>query len=434
MLELKSMQVTRKDVSPTKVELTIINDEAELINIKQNLLSKFQNTTKVAGFRIGKAPLHMVEKQIDQSILQSQFLDEAINNFYHSTIVKEKLRPIGNPEVLIKKFVPFTSLEFTIEVEVLSSVQLADYKAFKIKPEKVEVLSKDINDVLDNLKQRSATKKAVQRVAKLDDEVLIDFSGVDSDKKLIKGADGSDYPLLLGSNQFIPGFEDNLIGLKTGEQKTFTLNFPKDYGVKALASKKVTFTVKIKTVNQLTKPKLDDDFATTVGPFKTLAELKADIKKQLLVEKQNQAKRQLENDLILKITDKSKLTLPDTLVKEQIDRLKTEVRQNLTYRGQTWQEMLDSQGLSESEYIKQQLLPEAERRVKTGLVLSEISIKEGLKVSTKEIDAKIKSLKDQYSDQEMQIQLAKPEARQEIASRLMTEKTIEQLVQIAQKN
>lgn len=427
------MQVTRKDISPTKVQLNIVADEPELTKLKQHTLSHFQAKTKVAGFRTGKAPLNIIEKNVDQTALQSEFLDEAVNHLYQTAVNNEKVKAFGRPNVSLKKFVPFTSLEFDAEVEVLGDVKLADYKKVKKSATKANVTAEDVKEVIESLKQRSATKEAVKRAAKATDEVVIDFKGVDTKKQPIKGADGTDYPLILGSNAFIPGFEDSVIGMKAGEEKTFTLTFPKDYGVKALADKKVAFTVTVKTVNELTEPKVTDEFAAKVGPFKTVAELKADIKKQLGVEKQAQADRQLENELIMEIVDKSSLSLPETLVEEQLERLKTEIRQNLTYRGQTWQEMLDAEGVTEEEYEKKELRPEAERRVKTGLVLAEISVEEKLDVSPEELEIRMQLLKGQYTDPSMQTELAKPEARQEIASRLLTEKTVQKLVELATK-
>lgn len=425
------MQVTRKEISNTKVSLNIIADEAELTKIKNHVLAHFQMKTKVAGFRIGKAPLHVIEKHVDQPALQSEFLDEAINALYQSAITKEKIKAFGSPNVSLKKFVPFTILEFDIEVEVLGKVNLVNYKKIKKTRAKVAVTSKDVLEVIDNLKKRYASKEAVKRLSKSGDEVVIDFNGVDSAKKPIKDADGKDYPLILGSDTFIPGFEDNIIGLKAGDKKTFSLKFPKDYGVKTLANKKVSFTVTVKVVNQLTEPKLDEQFIAKIGPFKTIDDLKTDIKKQLEIEKQNQANRQLENELILEIVSKSELSLPESLVSEQIDYLKNEVRQNLIYKGQTWQEMLDSENLTDDDFEKQQLRPEAEKRVKTGLVLAEISVKEKLDVSPEELDERMQLLKKQYTDEKMQAELAKPESRQEIASRLLTEKTVDLLVKMA---
>lgn len=425
------MQIKRRDITPTKISLEITAEQSELTKLHNHVLGHFQAKTKVAGFRPGKAPLSVVEKHVDQSALQAEFVDEAINSLYRQAISQQSSRVVSAPEVTLKKFVPFTSLEFTAEVEVLGPVKLGDYKKIKKSLAKVNVVAKDINAVIADLQQRSADKQAVKRAIKKGDEAIIDFKGIDSKNQPIKGAEGSDYPLLIGSQSFIHGFEDNLIGLKAGDEKSFTLTFPKDYAVKALANKKVTFNVVVKTVNQITEPAADDAFAAKLGPFKTLEDLKSDIKQQLLNEKQQTAQRQLENDIIGEVVDKSSLDLPDSMIEEQIERLKTEVRQNLAYRGQTWQEMLDSVNKTEQQYIDEELKPEAERRVKTGLVLAEISVSEKLDVSPDELEERLVSLRQQYTDSAMRAELEKPAARQDIASRILTEKTVQRLVKLA---
>ncbi len=431
MIKLYSMQVKRSDVSSTKVKLNIIPDLSELVTLRDAVLSQFQKSVKVPGFRQGKAPLGVIEKHLDSAKLQTEFVDQALNSFYFKAIGLEKLKPIGTPNISISKFVPFTTLEFDAEVDTLGNIKLANYKQIKKKIIKAKVEAKDIDDVIDKLRTNMATKTEVSRLAKLGDEVVIDFSGKDSKNQPIKGADGKDYALLLGSKAFIPGFEDNLVGLQPKEEKTFSLKFPKDYGAKELSNKKVTFTVKINKINEVIKPNLDAEFAQKIGPFKTVAELKADIKKHLIKERQKQKDQEIEHQIVSETVDKSTVDLPESLVNQQIERLKKEVRQNLTYRGQTWQEMLDAEGLNEDQFASQQLKPEAERRVKTGLVLSEISLKENLDVTKEELNDKIDELKAQYSDPTMQEELAKPEARQEIASRMVTEKTVKRLVEIA---
>lgn len=425
------MQINNKEQSSTTRKLTIEASAPELERIKKHTLEHFRAKTKVPGFRAGKAPLTVLEKHLDSSVLQTEFLDEAVNTLYHQALDKEGLRPVGNPQISIIKFVPFTVLEFEAELEVLGDVKLADYKKIRKTKPKPSVVADDVSRVVEDLRQRAAERKEVSRAAKSGDELIIDFDGSDEKSKPINGASGKDYPLTLGSDAFIPGFEDNLMGLKPGETKTFTITFPKNYSVKALSGKKATFKVGVKKVQEIIRPKLDDTFAAKVGPFKNMSELKADIKKQLLVEKQNQVDRQFENDIIQEIVSGSEVDLPKSLVSEQVDRLKTEVRQNLAYRGQTWQEMLEAEGLKEDEYQKQVLVPEAEQRVKTGLVLAEISAKEKLEADSNEIDERLEMLRAQYNDAGMQAELAKPGARRDIASRILTEKTVARLVQVA---
>ena len=177
---------------------------------------------------------------------------------------------------------------------------------------------------------------------------------------------------MLGSNTFIPGFEDNVIGMKAGDTKSFKITFPKDYGVAALQNKKVTFEVTVKLVNQLVEPKADDEFAAKAGPFKTLDELKADIKNQLTIERENEMQRTYEEELLKTIADKAKLSVPKQLVDEQIERIENEEKQNLMYRGQTWEEHLKSEGVTAEEH-KEQKREAATDRVRIGIVLSEIA-------------------------------------------------------------
>ncbi len=425
------MQVKKTSVSETIIKFTISAAEGYLAPIKQATLQKLSGRVKVAGFREGKVPLNLVEKNLDQSVLQTEFLDEAMSQLYSQAVTEHQIRPVSRPKVSIRKFVPFTELEFEAEVEVIGEIKLADYKKIRKTLSEVKVRAEDVEDVLKSLRQRSADKKPADRPARDGDEVVIDFSGVDEKGEAVKGADGRDYPLLLGSKSFIPGFEDNLLGLKAGDKKTFTLKFPKSYGVKALAGKKVTFSVEIKGVNELIEDKLDDAFAQKIGPFKTLGDLKADIKKQLQTEREREVRHELENEIIKELSAKTKVSIPDSLLDEQVERLLGELKQNLTYRGQTYQEYLEAEATTDEKYRQEVLRPQAEERVKAGLALSEVAEREQLTVTPEELEIRLQVLKSQYSDAAMQAELDKPEARRDIASRLLTEKTIHKLVQYA---
>lgn len=422
------MQVQKKQLSDTQLQLTLIADQALLDAVKQEVLQHLnKNHVKLQGFRKGHAPLGLVEKQVDPSTLQSEFLESAINRMYVEAISQEHIRPVAQPTVNIKKFVPFTTLEVEAEVEAVGEVKLPDYKKIKLARTPVNVTAKDVDGVIEDLRGRMAEKKPVERAAKDGDEVVIDFAGVDAKtQEAIKGADGKDYPLMLGSNTFIPGFEPNVVGIKPGESKVFDVTFPKDYGVKALQSKKVTFSVTVKTVNEVVKPKADDEFAKKVGPFNDLKELKADVKKQLTTEHEQRAERDYENDLLEKITDKATVAIPDALVEEELKRVEQDDRQNAMYRGATWPEYLEAQGLTEETY-RDQIKPVAEKRVKAGLVLAEVAEQENTEVTADEVETQIQLLKGQYTDKAMQAEIDKPETRREIASRLISEKTIGKL-------
>ncbi len=427
------MHITRQQLSPTSIKLTVVADQAAIDTLKQEVLASLSQNVKVAGFRQGKAPANIVEKNIDPTALQTEFLDQAVNRFYVHAVESEKLRPVSQPNINLTKFVPFSTMEFTAEVEVVGDVILPDYKKIKLAPTKPVVTADDVNGVLDNLRQRGAVKEEVSRVAKLGDEVTIDFKGTDAKtKEPIAGADGNDYPLLLGSKSFIPGFEDELVGIKAGGDKTFVITFPKDYGSEELQNRKVTFEVKASKVQEMKLAKLDDAFAASIGPFKTLAELKSDIKKQLTAEKKQQTDRAYDNDLLEKIAAKSTVEIPKSLVDEEIDRMEEEEKRNIVYRGQTWQEHLDEEGLDADAHREKQRQG-ASLRVKAGLVLGEISAAEKITVTPEELEIRIQLLKGQYSDDAMQAELNKPENQRDIMSRMLTEKTFDKLRGYASK-
>ncbi|HVV26131.1 MAG TPA: trigger factor [Candidatus Saccharimonadales bacterium] len=427
------MQVTQTNPQPTVAKLTISGEPAELERIKQAVLEHLAGHVKVQGFREGKAPANLIEKQLDPTQLQSEFLERAVNQLYVEAVQQQTLRPAAQPQITINKFVPFTTLEFTAEVDAVGAIKLGDYKKIKLAKKPVEVTAQDVSQVLDNLLARAATKQTVQRAAKDGDEVIINFKGVDAKtKQAIQGADGKEYPLTLGSNSFIPGFEAAVIGIEPGHNKTFELTFPKDYGVKDLQNRKVEFTVTVLKVNELVKPKLDDKFAATVGPFKTVAELKADIKKQLQAEREREAQTLYDNQLLEKIAAESQAAIPDSLIDSEIDRLEEEEKRNLVYRGQTWEEHLKAEGLTAEEH-RQQKRDSAGLRVKIGLLLGEIAEQEGVEVTPEELEIRLQLLKGRYPDPTMQAELDKPENRQDIHSRLMTEKTIDKLRGYAQK-
>lgn len=425
------MRVTREDKSATRILLNVQADKADLEPIHQHVLKHFKNV-KVPGFRAGKAPGHLVEQNISQQALLDEFMEHALNELYRRAIDQEQVRPLSSPNVQLKKFVPYTQLEFEAETEILGPVKLPNYKTIKVPLKKAEVTAKDIDEVLKSLQARMAERELVDRAAKNGDELTIDFAGTDTDGQPLGGADGKDYPLILGSKNFIPGFEQELIGLKAGSTKDFNIIFPKDYGAAGLQNKKVKFSVTVHKVSELIEPKIDDEFAKKAGPFASLKDLKADIKKQLLIEKQNQAITNQQNDILSKIVDKTVIDVPDSLVNEENLRLEEQEKQDLTHRGITWKEHLEAEGVSEEQH-RQRHLPDAKRRVTIGLVLNEIAQKEAVKVTPEELELRIQSLKLQYADPQMQAELDKPENQRDIEARLMTEKTLQVLTNYSSK-
>lgn len=423
------MHVQKTDNSTTEVTLTITAGESSLAPIKQVVVQKLAPKVKLQGFREGKAPLGLIEKNIDPKVLQTEFLDEALTVLYMKATEQEKVRPVTRPQVNIKKFVPFTDLEFTVTTGVIGKIGLPNYKKISVSKEAVKVTDKDVQEVINSLKIRLADKTDVERASKSGDQVWIDFKGTDEKGKPIQGADGKEYPLLLGSDTFIPGFEANIVGMKAGDKKTFTLTFPKSYGVRALANKKVTFEVSVSKVQIIEEPKEDDEFAKKAGPFTTLAQLRDDIKTQLKIEREREATTKQQDEIVRTLVSKSSVDIPGELIEQQVEYSFNDLKQNLAQRGQTLKEFLDLEAKSESQYRDEVVRPQAENQLKTSLVLAEIADVEQLVVTPEELEVRLQLLKGQYQDPKMQAELDKEENRRDIASRMLSEKVLALITQ-----
>lgn len=428
------MQIKLETTGPTNVKLQVTAEHPVLDSLKTAAVSRLSRNLKLPGFRPGKAPLHLVEKQLDSQLLQSEFLESAVNRLYVDAVQEQKLRPVAQPTVNVLKFVPFTTLEVSYELEVLGPITLPDLSKMSLSKPTVKVTTKDVDQVVENLRERAATKEEIERAAKDGDETVIDFTGVDTKtKEPIVGAAGLDYPLVLGSNSFIPGFEAQLVGLKAGDSKEFPIVFPVDYSAVELQKRKVTFAVTVKKVQAVQLPKLDDAFVSSVGPFKNIDELKADIKKQLEQERSGQAERAYENELLELIASKTKVSIPEVLIDEEVDRIEAEEKRDVVYRGQTWQQHLDSEKLNDEEHRDKQR-PAAELRVKAGLILGEIADTHKIVVTPEELNQQIEILKKQYTDPAMQSEIDKPENRRDILSRILSQKSLEKAKQLIHKS
>ena len=429
MLNLITMQANLEKINSTKVKLNVEANQAELTQAKDQAIKKLGVNVRLPGFRAGKTPASMLEKAIDPNTLGQETLEIIVNKLYLDAVMANQLRPINTPEITIKTFVPYSELTFDAEVDIVGDVVLGKYKKLGIVKKPVTVTQTEVNDVLKRMQKQLATKNEVKRDAKNEDEVVIDFDGFDAKTNdPINGASGKDYPLILGSNSFIPGFEEGLLGSKANEEKEIKLTFPADYGVASLKSKKVIFKTKVKSVNELVLPKLDDVFAKLVGPFNTVEELKKDIKDELTKTKNDQVLSDFQNAIVEKVVNSSSVDIPERLAEEETARIETEQRQNAAYNGLTWNEYLENQGLNE-ESFKSLAQEQAKVRIKTGLILGEVASSENISINNEEYNSKINALKKQYaSDQKMQEELNNPKNQQDLKNRLMVEKTVEYLV------
>lgn len=428
------MKTTVKHLSETKVELTITLGKEELAAAEQVALTKLAKTVKVPGFRKGKVPASVVAKNVDPEVLGQQTLEDALSKGVADAYLKEDLQALDRPAVEIKKFVPGESLEFTAEAEILPKVTLGDYKKLKAEKAKISVPAKEITEVIERMQTSMAEKKPVERAAKNGDDVTIDFVGK-KDDVAFDGGTATDYDLGLGSNSFIPGFEEAIVGKKKGETFDISLTFPKDYHAAELKGADVVFTVTVKEVKELVKPELTDEFAAKLGPFTTVDELKADIKRELTNQKEREAGEKLKDELVTQLIEVSTIPTPEILIKDQEQSIERDMTQNLMYQGMTLDQYLDAQGFATKEvWLDKEVQPAAEKRVKAGLVLAELSKAEKITASNEELAEHVNRYKEQYANNpEMVKQLDTPEAQRDIANRLLTEKTVDRLVELNAK-
>lgn len=425
------MKTTVKNLSETKVELTITLDAAALADAEKVALVKLSKTAKVPGFRKGKVPASVAAKHVDPQALQEQLLDDAVSKAVAEAFMAEKIQALDRPMVDIKKYVPGDLLEFTAEVDVLPKVTLGDYKKLTKKAEKVSVSADEINDVIERMRTGFAEKKEVTRAVKEGDETVIDFTGKKNDVPFDGGA-GTDYTLKIGSGQFIPGFEEGIVGHKAGETFDLDLKFPADYHAKDLAGEKVVFTTTLKKVVEPVLPKLDDDFAKKTGQAETVADLKADIKSEITTQKERDAANKLKDELINELIEKSTVPAPEILIADQMRSIEQDFSQNLMYRGVDLHTYLEANNFKdEDDWREKEVRPAALRRTQAGLVLAELSKEEKIDATDAEIDEHVEVHKRQYANSpEALKQFETPEVRRDIANHYITEKTIERLVEL----
>jgi len=428
------MNTIVKNLSDTKVELTITLGQEELAAAEQVALSKLAKTVKVQGFRKGKVPASIVAKNVDPEMLSQQTLEDALSKAVAQAYMDEGIQALDRPAVEIKKFVPGQELEFTAEAEILPKVTLGDYKKLKAEQAKVSVSAKEVEEIVERMRSGMGEKKVVERAAKDGDEVKIDFVGK-KDDVAFDGGTGTDYDLTLGSNSFIPGFEEGIVGKKPNETFDLKLTFPDTYHVADLKGADVVFTTTLKEVKEIVLPEVTDEFAAKVGPFKTVDDMKTDIKRELTAQKEREAAEKLKDNLVKQLIEVSTVPVPEILVNDQSESIERDMTQNLMYQGLTLDQYLENKGFENKEkWLETEVHEAAEKRVQAGLVLAELSKVEKIEATSKELEEHVAIYKTQYANNpQMVAQFDQPEARRDIANRLLTEKTVDRLVELNTK-
>lgn len=425
------MKTTVKHLSDTRVLVTITAGAEELAAAELVALKKLSKEVKVNGFRKGHVPIEVVKKNVDPNTLAQETLENALSKTVADAFLGEDIRVLERPEVDVKKFVPGEVLEFTAEADVLPQVTLGDYKKLKAESKPAKIAKKDIDEVVERMRNGMSEKKDTKKAAKLGDETVIDFVGK-IDGEAFEGGTGNDYPLTLGSGSFIPGFEEALVGVKAGDKLDIPLEFPTDYHAAQLAGKKVVFETTVSKVNEVILPELTEEFAAKVGPFTSVEELLADVERELKARAEQDASDKQKDELVKQLVEKSKVAVPAVLRDDQIQSIEQDLMQNLMYRGQSIDDYFAAQGFKDrDEWVEKEANEAADNRIKAGLVLAELSKVLKIDATADELAEHINRYKTQYANNpDMAKRFDEPEVQREVANRLITEKTVEELVKI----
>ena len=421
------MKAKAKKLSDSRIELTVTLDAKDLKPAKEKAITKLAKELKVEGFRKGKVPAEVAKKFIPENDLNAEAADIAVRTTVIDAFKEVEKSPLVLPSVNVTKYVPDETLEYTATADIIPEVKLGDYKKLDVKKPESKVTDKEVKEVLENISTSFAEKKVAKKAAELGDEVIIDFVGK-KDGEAFNGGSAKDYKLVLGSNTFIPGFEDGIVGHEPGDKFDLKLTFPKDYGVSDLAGAKTVFEVLLKQVNEVKKAKIDDELAKKCGPFKNLDELKADIKKNLAAQNEHKQNEKFKDDLINALVKKSKVSAPEILIDDQMKMIRDDISRNAASQGMSFEEFLEANHETVESWEKE-ARKVAETRVKASLVLQSLAVKEKITVSDDLVAAKLAELRDVYKKSPDALKSLKdPNVKIDIKNRMIIEATLDYLV------
>ena len=354
---------------------------------------KARKSIQLPGFRKGKAPKSIVYKMVGESYFYEDAINSSYGEAYEEALKESGLEAVAYPEVELKD-VDGTHYTFVAKVTVKPEVTLGEYKGLKAEKPEVKVLAADVDERLKALADRNTRLVSVEREAKSGDTAVIDFEGF-LDGKPFDGGKGENHNLELGSGSFVPGFEDQVIGMKAGEEKDLDITFPEDYH-KDLAGKKVVFHVKAKEIKCKELPKLDDDFAKDVSEYDTLKELKDSIKREITEQREQSAKYAVENELMEKVAANIECDIPDALIDEQCARFLEEFKQRLQSQGIPYDQYCKMTNMDEAKFLEEGKEP-ATRQVRMDLAVNAIIKEEKLEATDEEVEKQYNDLAEKYS-------------------------------------
>lgn len=424
------MKTTVENLEKSRVRLHIEVDSAELEQAIQGAYRKVVTKVNLPGFRKGKAPRALLERNFGVEMFYEDAIDILLPKAYSQALEETKIQPVGQPDVDVEKIEKDEGAILLLEVDVFPQVTLGEYTGLAVEKEIETVTEEDILDVLANMQERSSELIVVdsRNEVQQGDFAVIDFTGY-IDGEPFSGGAGENHQLEIGSGQFIPGFEEQIIGMQVSEEKDIIVTFPKDYHADSLAGKEATFKVKVKELKEKLLPELDDEFAKDVSEVATLDELKAQVRTDLESAASRRMRNKVEKALVEQIIANSTIDVPQTMIDQQAEYLLNDFSHNLLYQGMNIDYYLQATKSTKEDLLKS-FAPEAEVQVKRDLLLDAIADKEGISATEEEINNRIEEIVKDSSQPEKTREIWESR-RENLGISLRMEKTMNFLVENA---
>ena len=388
-----SVQVEKLEKSMAKLTIEVSADDLE--KAIESAYQKNRGKISIPGFRKGKAPRKLIEQMYGKGVFYEDAANDLINSEYPKAAEESGEDIVSNPKIDISQVESGKPFIFTAEVALKPPVSLGKYKGVKVEKADLDVTDADVDAEID--KQRNTNARTVEiadRAVQKDDMITLDFEGF-VDGEAFKGGKGEDYPLTIGSGAFIPGFEEQLIGVEIGKETEVKVKFPADYQAAELADKDAVFKCTVKAIKEKQLPELNDEFASDVSEFETLQEYREDAKKKLVEKKTAEAKAKKEDEAVKAVIEDSEMELPEAMIETQQRQIVNDFAQRLQMQGLSMEQYLQYTG-SSVEKMMEQVKPQAEERIKSRLVLEAVAAAEKLEATDEEFEAELKKMADQY--------------------------------------
>ena len=422
------MNITENKLNESELELNFDLDRKDIEQDLQAAAKRVSENIEIPGFRKGNATYDTVCRHVGgEAKIYEESLQTIVGKSLIKAIQEKKIETVGKPEISIQKMVPPFGVSFKAKVALMPSVELGDVSKISIKKQDPKVEDADVQKVIDNILQMRVKEAVVDREIKQSDKAVVDFE-VKRDGVTIENGKAADYALVIGEKKFIPGFEEQIMGLKAGDAKKFELEFPKQYFEKSLAGKKAEFDVKIKQVFERTVPDFDDEFAKQMGDYKSSKDLRDKIEENLKHEKEREEKEKFEVGAMQELVKISKIgNLSESMVKEEVDKMLHELEHDVSNQGIKLDDYLASIKKTKED-LQKDFRPKAEDRIKMMLVAREFGKSENVKIDEKDVEKEIEvSKKAHANNPEMLARFESGEYKQYVANALTSRAIFEKL-------